>query len=184
MPKLSAYSRYSEDISCIQGQETKGPFPPDCQPWDQHTMAPEPTKWMDGRSGINPRVARRHPSPPRAVSSTSNTPDPVPLDSPDCYGGPWSPAAFGPRGLWWTHPGCVCTLWDRGKVEVVIQDTLLRLCYRQNPPEGQTLPNHPQPHTHTHQKTRLGPEQPASISNRAEAAGVRSAGMREEADQT
>lgn len=49
LPKLSAYSRYSEDISCTQGQETKGPCPPDCQPWDQHTTAPEPTKGMDGQ---------------------------------------------------------------------------------------------------------------------------------------
>lgn len=75
LPKLSAYSRYSEDISCTQGQETKGPCPPDCQPWDQHTTAPEPsdrmvreTGWTQGWLGgvppscvLNPRTMSQTP---------------------------------------------------------------------------------------------------------------------------
>lgn len=78
------------------------------------------------------------PPCPRVLNpgTTHHTPHPMPVDSPGCYGGPWSLAAFDPRGLWWTHPGCVCTLWGRGKAEVFIQGTLLRLCYRRNPPEG------------------------------------------------
>lgn len=37
---------------------------------------------------------------------------PVP-HSPGCCDGPWSPAACGQRGLWWTPPGCACILWGQ-----------------------------------------------------------------------
>lgn len=102
LPKLSAYSRYSEDISCTEGQGVEGPCPPDAtNPRTPKLAVLVPTEGQGwGRRSLPPS------------SGTSGIPL-WPQDSPGCCDGPWSQAACGQRGLWWTPPGCACILWEK-----------------------------------------------------------------------
>jgi hypothetical protein len=118
-----------------KGRGAEGPIPPDASPKDQQA---EPMEGMGrGRQGrMTLRVLRRCSLPPYSIlKQRSQRSCPVPADSPGCCGGPWSPATCGPRGLWWTHPGCACTPWGRGGAELLIPDAPMGLCLQQTPRE-------------------------------------------------
>lgn len=59
--------------------------------------------------------------PPSSVLSPRSPPRSLP-DSRGRCDGPWSPAACGPRGPWWTRPGCAYTLCGHSGVSTRILD--------------------------------------------------------------
>lgn len=128
LPKLSAYSRYSEDI-CTEGWGVEGPCSPDMvSPRTLKLPVLLPTKGSGMRGSL----------PPSRVLSpgTSEIPALPPQDSRGCCDVPWSPAACGRRGPWWTRPGCACTPWRHKWGRGSLLGTLARLRLQLIPPKG------------------------------------------------
>lgn len=90
-------------------RDVEGPRPPDTtNPRTPKTHCP------GAHTGVRTRQAGCSLAPSGVLSpGTSRMPPGPPPDSPHSCDAPWSPATYGRRGLWWTRPGCACTLWGQ-----------------------------------------------------------------------